>query len=180
MSARITSGSPRSLPSRSNTLVRARWSARRLLRWRGSPDSFVKRRKGSKPEPVEQAVVKEIDRPGLVCCQWLRAHHAQMTQPFASPPSAQGQPLLAIQPLDAFVVRPASPRGAASDRASDSPSGAAPWPTHANAAVIRIAIFPRRPPESAPRNPDKPTSATLRQTMSSHYFRHHLTLHCGP
>src|SRR6516225_11496807 len=70
------------------------------------PTPFVEHRKGPKPAPVEQAVVNEIDRPRLVCCQRLRAHHAQMTQPFASPPSAQRQPFLAIQALDALVVGP--------------------------------------------------------------------------
>jgi len=34
------------------------------------------------------------------------AQHAEMSQPFASPPSAQGQPFLAIQALDALVVGP--------------------------------------------------------------------------
>src|SRR6516225_2298007 len=68
------------------------------------PTPFVKHRKSPKPAPVEQAVVNEIDRPRLVCCQWLRAHHAQVTQPFAPSPSAQGQPFLPIQPLDALVI----------------------------------------------------------------------------
>src|ERR1700749_1438054 len=57
-----------------------------------------------KPAAVEQAVVDKIDRPRLVCRHWLSPHHAQMTQPFATPPSAQGQPFLVIQALDAFVV----------------------------------------------------------------------------
>jgi hypothetical protein len=53
------------------------------------PTPFVEHGKGPKPAQVEQAVVKEIDRPRLVCCQRLRAHHAQMTEPFAPSPSAQ-------------------------------------------------------------------------------------------
>jgi hypothetical protein len=30
------------------------------------------------------------------------------------------------------------------------------------------------------RDPDQPTGASLRQTMITRYFRHHLTLHRGP
>jgi hypothetical protein len=65
---------------------------------------FVEHGKGPKPAPVEQAVVNEIDRPRLVCRQRPRAHNAQMTQPFAPPPSLQRQSFLAIQALDALVI----------------------------------------------------------------------------
>src|SRR5208282_696740 len=43
-----------------------------------------------------------------------------------------------------------------------------------------VAIFRRCLPESASCDPDQPASATLRQLVPRHYFRHHLPLHRGP
>ncbi len=48
--------------------------------------------------------MNEIDGPRLVGRHWLGSHDAQMTQPFASSPSAQRQAFLAIEPLDTFVI----------------------------------------------------------------------------
>ena len=50
---------------------------------------FIEHGEGPKPATVEQAVVNEIDRPRLVWRHWPGPHHAQMTQPFAWPSSAQ-------------------------------------------------------------------------------------------
>jgi len=50
---------------------------------------LVEHSEGAKPPAADQTVVNEIDRPGLIGRDRPLAHHAQMAQAFAPPPSAQ-------------------------------------------------------------------------------------------
>ena len=99
--------------------------------------------------------MSEIDRPRLVGRHWLGSRHAQMTQPVASPPSAQGQSFLAIDPLDALVI---GLKALAAQHQVDQRTAPAPSLLGQLAQPLTqqvIAIFPWRRPESAPRDPDQ-------------------------
>ena len=66
----------------------------------------IEHREGAEVASANQAVVNEVDRPGLIRRHRSLACHPQMAQPLAPAPSAQRQPFFAIQPLDSFVIGP--------------------------------------------------------------------------
>jgi len=92
--------------------------------------------KARKPPAADQTVVNEIDRPGLIGRDRPLAHHAQMAQAFAPPPSAQRKVFFTIQPLGAFVVGAPAFAAAAPGRASDNPNAVVARLTPAAVAAI--------------------------------------------
>jgi hypothetical protein len=59
---------------------------------------------------ANQAVVNEVDRPGLIRRHWSLACHAQMAQPLAPAPSAQGrQALRQSTQVLALLLEPVRP-----------------------------------------------------------------------
>src|SRR6202030_3789893 len=65
---------------------------------------LVEHRERAEVASADQAVVNEVDCPGLIRRHWSLTCHPQMAQPLAPAAPSQRQPFFPVQPFDPLVV----------------------------------------------------------------------------